>query len=105
MSGLDLKPLLEELLDFSTTYELFKREDGRYLDSDYIGTLLYNLLKKTDIEFNLYRLRHNMATALVTNGTDSKTTMEILGHAQYNMSLGYANSSTELKEKAVKLLS
>lgn len=100
-----LKPIIEELLDYSKTFELFKREDGRYLDSDYAGTLIYNLLKNTDIEFNLYRLRHNMATTLITNGTDSKTTMELLGHAQYNMSLGYANSSKELKNKAIELLS
>lgn len=99
-----LKPILEELLDYSKTFEIFKREDGRYLDSDFIGTILRNVLKDTDIQFNLYRLRHNMATTLITNGTDTKTTMEILGHAQYNMSLGYANSTEELKDKAIKLL-
>lgn len=101
----NLKPLLEELFEYSKTHELFLREDGRYLNSDYIGTLFHNLLKKHNINFNLYMLRHHMATSLVTNGTDSKTTMEILGHAQYNMSLGYANSSSQLKKDAIKLLS
>lgn len=101
----DLKPILEDLLEFSETYEIFKREDGRYLDSEFVGTILRNLLKNTGIDFNLYRLRHNMATSLVTSGTDTKTTMELLGHAQYNMSLGYANSSDLLKKSAIKKFS
>ena len=54
-----------------------------------------------DLEFNLYRLRHNMATSLVTQQIDSRTTMEILGHAHYDMSLYYAVSNRELKEKAI----
>ena len=45
-----------------------------------------------------------MATSLVVNGTDTKTTMELLGHAQYNMSLGYANSNDERKKSAIELL-
>lgn len=100
-----LKPILEELMDFTDRYELFKRDDGHYMDSNYAGVILCNLLRGTGIKFNLYMLRHNMATALITNGTDTKTTMEILGHSQYDMSLGYANSSDKLKDKAIKLLS
>lgn len=99
-----LKPILEELIDFARYDELFRKDDGNYLDSSFVGVIFRNILKGTGIEFNLYRLRHFMATTLVTNGTDTKTTMEILGHTQYNMSLGYANSSTELKNKAIKLL-
>lgn len=100
-----LEPILEELLEFSKYYELFRKDDGNYLNSSFVGVIFRNVLKGTGIKFNLYKLRHNMATTLITNGTDTKTTMEILGHAQYNMSLGYANSSTELKDKAIKLLS
>lgn len=100
-----LEPILEDLLDFSRYDELFRKDDGHYLNSSYVGAIFRNILKDTGIEFNLYRLRHNMATTLIVNGTDTKTTMELLGHAQYNMSLGYANSNTELKDKAIKLLS
>lgn len=100
-----LKPILEELLDYAEGYELFLKEDGHYMDSNFVGVIIHNLLKGTNIKFNLYMLRHNMATTLITNGTDTKTTMELLGHAQYDMSLGYANSSDQLKDKAIKLLS
>ena len=46
-----------------------------------------------------------MATNLVTKQVDTKTTMEILGHANYDMSLYYANSNDDLKKEAVRLLS
>ena len=101
----ELKPILEELLDFARYDELFRKDDGHYMNSTYVGNCFRMILKDTDIKFNLYMLRHHMATALVTSGADSKTTMELLGHANYNMSLGYANSSEELKDKAIKLLS
>lgn len=101
----NLKPILEDLMMFSKTHDLFRRNDGRYLDSEFVGNILLNVLRGTGVKFNLYMLRHNMATTLVTNGTDTKTTMELLGHAQYNMSLGYANSSKKLKKDAIKLLS
>lgn len=100
-----LKPILKDLLDYSDNYELFLKDDGKYLNSSFVGNILRRILKNSGIKFNLYKLRHNMATSLITNGTDTKTTMELLGHAQYNMSLGYANSSKKLKDKAIKLLS
>lgn len=99
-----LKPILKELLDYSDNFELFLKDDGKYLNSSYVGNIFRRILRNSGIKFNLYMLRHNVATTLVVNGTDSKTTMELLGHAQYNMSLDYANSSKELKDKAIKLL-
>ena len=100
----NLRLILDDLLEFARKDELFKKDDGHYLNSTYVGQVFRNILKGTDIEFNLYRLRHNMATTLVVNGTDTKTTMEILGHARYDMSLGYANSSDDLKSNAINLL-
>lgn len=99
-----LRPILKELIEFSAYDELFRKDDGEYLNSSFVGNIFRRILKGSGIKFNLYQLRHNMATSLITNGTDTKTTMELLGHSQYNMSLGYANSSKELKDKAIKLL-
>lgn len=101
----NLKPILEELMDHAKFDELFKKESGEYLDSSSVGCIFRNLLKGTGIEFNLYRLRHYMATYLVTGNTDSKTTMALLGHANYSMSLGYANTNDKLKKKAIKSFS
>lgn len=101
----ELKDTLEELLEYSRYNEVFKNSSGRYMETDWIGNIIYRLCKLNDIEFNMYRLRHNMATSLVTNNVDSKTTVELLGHANYDMSIYYANSNDELKEEAIRYLS
>lgn len=99
-----LKPILEELTDYAMYDDLFVKEDGTYMNSTWIGNIIRRLCRKEGIEFNMYRLRHNMATNLVTNGVDTKTTMELLGHANYDMSLYYANSNDELKDEAIHLI-
>ena len=100
----DLRPILDDLLDFAKTERLFAKEDGHYMDSSWIGTIINRVAKNKGVEFNLYRLRHNVATELVTNNVDSRTTTELLGHARYNMSLYYARSNDELKEEAIELI-
>jgi len=100
-----LRPILNELLDFAYGEELFVNKDGYFINSSYIGSIIRRVTSGTGIKFNLYRLRHYVATELITNSVDTKTTMAILGHANYNMSLSYANSSEELKSEAIKLLS
>lgn len=105
-----LKQVLEDLLDYSKYNELFKKEDGEYMNSTWVGNiiryLLRNYRKETNstIHFNLYRLRHNLATELVTANVDSRTTMDILGHASYSMSVYYANSNDDKKKEALQLL-
>ena len=100
----NLRPILEELMDGDKPY-LFYKDDGHYISSTFVGNVLRRVLNGSGVKFNLYRLRHNMATELVKNGTDTKTTMSLLGHAQYNTSLGYANSTEEQKRNAIRLLS
>lgn len=101
----NLRIILNDWLHHCVHDEIFLREDGSYMNSTWIGNIIRNICKANRLEFNMYRLRHNMATNLVTNMVDTKTTMEILGHAHYDMSLYYASSNEDLKEKAVKLLS
>jgi len=75
------------------------------MNSTWIGNIIRNVCKANGIEFNMYRLRHNMATSLVTQKVDNVTTMEILGHAHYDMPLFYATSNETLKKNAVNLIS
>lgn len=100
-----LQPILDDLFDRAKTGNLYARENGTYMDSTWLSNIIHNVCRKNNVEFNMYRLRHNMATSLVTNNVDSRTTMEILGHTNYDMSLYYAYSNDELKEDAVKLIS
>ena len=101
----NLKPILKELVENSIYDEVFKKSDGQYMNSTWIGCKIKNVCEGENVEFNMYRLRHNMATSLVTNNVDTRTTMELLGHANYDMSVYYATSNDDLKEDAVKLLS
>lgn len=101
----NLKPILKDLMDFAKYDELFLRENGEYMNSTWVGNIIYRLCRMNGLKFNMYRLRHNMATSLVTNNVDTRTTMEILGHAHYDMSLYYATSNDELKENAIALIS
>ena len=100
----ELRPILEDLMDYAETDNLFYDHNEHYLDTDKVGNIITRLCKRNKIEFNMYRLRHNMATSLVTNNVDSKTTVELLGHTNYDMSIYYANSNDELKEEAIKYL-
>ena len=100
----ELKPILKELVEFAKTDKLFLKADGHYMNSDWVGNIILRVCKKAGIEFNMYRLRHNLATSLVTNNVDSKTTIELLGHGNYDMSIYYATSNDELKEEAIKYL-
>ena len=100
-----LLPVLRDILDWSKTDNIFAKSDGHYMDSTWLGNCIRYVCKARNIEFNLYRLRHNVATTLVTSNVDSRTTMEILGHKHYDMSLYYATSNDDLKEDAVGLLS
>jgi integrase len=96
---------LEELKEIARSDKLFVKDDGQYMDSTWLSDVIRRLCKPKGIEFNMYRLRHNMATSLVANKVDDRTTMDILGHAHYDMSLYYASSSDESRKKAVELLS
>lgn len=100
----DLQPILKELSGMALTDNLFARRDGSYMTSTWIGNIIRPICREKKMEFNLYRLRHNMATSLVTNNVDTKTAMEILGHANYDMTLYYASSNEELKKDAVNLI-
>lgn len=97
----NLLPILNDLILTAKTDNIFAKSDGSYMSSTWIGNIIRYVCRAHGLEFNLYRLRHNMATSLVTQQIDSKTTMEILGHAHYDMSLYYASSKDELKENAI----
>jgi len=100
-----LRPALDALFEDALYDEVFVKKDGSYMDSTWVGDIIRRLCKKNNIEFNMYRLRHNMATNLVTNNVDPKTTVELMGHANYDMSIYYASSNDDLKEDAIGLLS
>ena len=53
-------------------------------------------------KFNFHRLRHTFATRCIEAGVDAKTTSELLGHANVNITLNlYVHPNAEAKREAV----
>lgn len=78
---------------------LFPSPKGNYYNVGYVGQKIHSL----GIEFNMYQLRHTVATRLVTSGVDQRTILEILGHEHIDMSIYYARSNEELKRNALDI--
>lgn len=82
----------------SDSFILFPNRFGTYFNITNLGQRLHRF----DNQFNMYQLRHTVATRLVTNGVDERTIIEILGHEKFDMSIYYARSNDELKKKALE---
>ena len=96
-----LVPHLENLIASVSGEYLFTDDNGNYLDIDKLSDLIHRVSKSRGIPFNAYMLRHLYATDLVKH-TDARTAQDLLGHASFNMTLDYARSSRDDREKAVK---
>lgn len=77
---------------------LFPNKNGGYFDTAQLG----QRIKRLGIPFNMYQLRHTVATKLVTSGIDQRTIIEILGHESITMSVYYARSNEERKKNALE---
>lgn len=95
---------LQEILDtyletFKVQNILFPNSRGNYINPSNLG----GRIKKLGVKFNMYQLRHTLATRLVTNNVDPRTVKEILGHEDFDMSIYYARSNENLKKNALEM--
>lgn len=101
-------PIPNELVDILKEYckdnkgFLFKDENGNHLKLSYIQDTIYHMCKKRGIDFTMYKLRHQFSTDLITNNTDVRTVMELMGHNNPSMTIEYARSNQKQKEEALK---
>lgn len=98
-------PIPKQLQDILDNYNpkgtiLFPNEKGTYFNVSKLG----QRIKLLGVPFNMYQLRHTVATRLVTNGIDQRTIIEILGHENINMSVYYARSNEDLKKSALEMV-
>lgn len=98
----DLRPILNNLLLEQTTSPLLTELDGSLLSIDKISHDLNKLAKKNNIHFNAYMLRHLVATNLISINTSPRAIQDILGHASFSMSLDYARSTEDERQKALQ---
>lgn len=100
----ELQPILNKLVYEQKTSPLLTTIQGNIININYISSLIYELSRECEIPFNAYMLRHSVATNLIKNNTSPRTVQDILGHASFGMSVEYARSTDEDKEKALNLI-
>ena len=97
----DLIPILKECLQWSKHDTLLAKYNGSLFDIDEIDTLIGNVRKRCNVNFTLYMLRHQFSTDLITAGTPLNIVRDLMGHESGSMSLDYAVSSEEERQKAI----
>jgi site-specific recombinase XerD len=97
-----LRPILIEALVSIKGEHLFWDMDDKPMEINFLSAYVSRTSKDAGVRFNLYMLRHNMATDLIQSGTSARTTQDILGHASYKQSVAYARSSEDDRKKAIE---
>lgn len=97
----NLKPLLLKMFDEIKEEHLFYDYDGLPFETSFISQFISRTSNRIGIKFNMYMLRHRMATDLIQSNTSARTVQDILGHASYKQSVGYARSSDEDRKTAI----
>ena len=97
----ELDVILRDLLSWTDHEYLISTHDGELIDSDYASDYIRCVSKKCGIPFNFYMLRHKFATDLQKTEAP-RTIQDLMGHASFSMSVEYARSSDEDREKVVK---
>lgn len=97
----NLKPILLKMFDEIKEEHLFYDHDGLPFETSFLSQFISRTSNRIGIKFNMYMLRHRMATDLIQSNTSARTVQDILGHASYKQSVGYARSSDEDRKIAI----
>ena len=90
----DLRPILDDLINWSSHDLLLARSDGTPLNISRVSSRLAYISKQHGIHFFSYKLRHQMSSDLMHAG-DSVVARDLLGHSSFAMTLDYARSSDD----------
>lgn len=82
-------------------------DTGTYFDSQNINKRIKKMIREQGLpDFTSHSLRHTYATLMIENGTDAKTTSELLGHSNVNITLDtYTHPTDKYKREAVNKIS
>lgn len=97
----ELLPYLYKLFEYQPSDFLFATKHGEFITSRKYSNFIHNAMKKANIDFRPYMLRHSFSTELITSNTDIRTVQELMGHKNINMTVDYARSSDLLKRDAI----
>jgi len=97
----DLIPYIQACIAYQPSEYLFATESGEFITSRKYSDFIHNAMKKANIDFRPYMLRHAFSTKLISNNTDLRTVQELMGHKNISMTVDYARSNDKLKQEAV----
>lgn len=92
---------LKEKISADNSKFLLSNENGELYSIEKISQTISMICKEHNWTFNMYQLRHNFATSLITENVDYRTVQELMGHSSFNMSVYYAQSNDKLKQNAL----
>lgn len=98
----ELDEIMNNLIKYSNTSPLLLCKDGKPYEIDYVSNYIHLVSKKSGIKFNAYMLRHLFSTTLFSKGINQAVIRDLMGHASSVMTLEYANTSMNDREKAIK---
>ena len=101
----ELIPHLIKCFDDQPNEYLFATESGEFITSRKYSDFIHNAMKKANINFRPYMLRHAFSSKLITSNTDVRTVQELMGHKNVDMTVDYARSSDKLKREAINKIS
>lgn len=96
-----LRPELRKCLGWSRNETLFSDYYGNLMTIEKIDTIILHVRKKAKVEFNLYMLRHQFSTDLLSAGTPPNVVRDLMGHESASMSLEYAVSNEKDRIEAI----
>ena len=96
-----LRPILRDCLAWSRHDFILADYHGNLFNIDDIGTLIRNVRQKCKVQFNLYMLRHQFSTDLLSSGIAPNVVRDLMGHESASMSLDYAVSNAADRAGAV----
>ncbi|MCD7894580.1 MAG: site-specific integrase [Erysipelotrichaceae bacterium] len=98
----DLKQLLVDWFEIDHHDVIICDENGYYLHPGNTQTRIKKYAKKLDIDFHFHMLRHTLASNLIMDNVDVKTTQEILRHSNVTTTLNiYTHVNEKHKQEAI----
>ena len=94
----ELLPYLKDAMNDADDYLFLVH--GQFISIDHFSNTIHLVSKKCGIEFRSYMLRHKFATDLQRTQAP-RTVQDLLGHANFEMSVGYARSTEDERKEAI----
>lgn len=96
----DLRPILDQMIEWSDHYYLLADDKGNLRDIDDISKVINAVAKKHGVKFFSYMLRHQLSSDLIAE--NPVAARDILGHSSFGMTLSYARATDAQLHEAVK---